>query len=53
MYAGLGVSVVVPVLHGVGLYGWAEMDRRMGLRWLAGVAGFNILGGAAYAYRVS
>lgn len=53
MYAGLGLSFVVPIVHGVAIFGWETQRRRMSLDWLAVMLLFNGAGGLVYAMRVS
>ncbi|TVY46576.1 ADIPOR-like receptor [Lachnellula occidentalis] len=51
MFVGMGLSAVIPVLHGVGIYGVKEMQDRMGMTWM-GLEGFlYILGAGLYAAR--
>lgn len=52
MYAGLGLSAVVFVVHSILLHGWAEQNRRMSINWMALMAFFNLTGAAIYAARV-
>ncbi|KAL8675469.1 MAG: hypothetical protein Q9168_000170 [Polycauliona sp. 1 TL-2023] len=52
MYAGLGLSAVVFVLHGLALHGWSLQNQRMSLDWMALMAGFNLLGATIYAARI-
>ena len=52
MYAGLGLSAVVFVLHGVLSHGWAVQNRRMSLDWMGLMALFNLTGAVTYAARV-
>ena len=52
MYAGLGISAVVFVVHGLILYGWQTQNRRMSLDWMALMALFNLAGAFTYAVRV-
>lgn len=51
-YAGLGVTGVVFVLHGVLLNGVTVQKRRMSIDWMVLMAGLNFVGAAAYAARV-
>jgi predicted membrane channel-forming protein YqfA (hemolysin III family) len=53
MYAGLGLAFVVPVVHGVVIFGWEVQRRRMSLGWLTVMLLFNGAGGLVYAMRVS
>ncbi|KAI1454359.1 HlyIII-domain-containing protein [Annulohypoxylon moriforme] len=34
MFVGLGLSGVVPVCHGLSIYGYQSLDERMGLNWV-------------------
>lgn len=52
MYAGLGLSAVVFVIHGLVLYGWDIQNQRMSLDWMAWMAIFNLAGAFTYAARV-
>lgn len=52
MYAGLGLSAVVFVMHGIFLHGWTVQNRRMSLDWMGLVALFNLMGALIYAARV-
>lgn len=49
MFVGLGVSGVVPVVHGLTIYGFRELDERMGLRWILLEGFLYILGAVIYA----
>ena len=48
----LGISGVVPVAHGMRLYGAAALDARIGLRWVLAEGAIYILGAGIYAARV-
>jgi len=52
MFVGIGLSAVFPVLHGLYLYGVAQMDKQIGLRWLVAQGTLYILGAGIYAMRV-
>ena len=52
MYAGLGLSAVVFVVHGILLHGWAVQNQRMSLNWMGLMALFNLTGAVIYAARV-
>lgn len=52
MYAGLGLSAVVFVIHGLILHGWEIQNRRMSLDWMALMAICNLAGAFTYAARV-
>ena len=51
--AGLGLSAVVFILHGIILYGWSVQDRRMSLDWMMLMASFDLAGAAFYIARVT
>lgn len=51
MFVCLGVSGVVPVVHGVTIYGYSELNERMGLNWVI-FQGFLYISGA-FIYAVS
>ncbi|KAI0176405.1 hemolysin-III related-domain-containing protein [Hypoxylon sp. FL1284] len=34
MFVGLGLSGVIPVCHGLSIYGYKSLDERMGLNWV-------------------
>jgi predicted membrane channel-forming protein YqfA (hemolysin III family) len=49
MFVLMGLSAVIPVLHGVELYGINEMRGRIGLSWLVLQGFLYILGAGLYA----
>lgn len=51
MFVGLGVSGVVPVIHGLTMFGFRELDERMGLSWVL-LEGILYISGA-FIYAVS
>jgi adiponectin receptor len=53
MYAGLGLSFIIPIVHGISIFGWETQMWRMSLDWMALMTTFNLTGGALYAMRVS
>lgn len=53
MYAALGLSVVVSIIHGVIIHGWKEQSRRMSLYWMLFMALLNLVGASLYAMRAS
>lgn len=53
MYSGLGLSFIIPIVHGVTKFGWETQMQRMSLDWMAVMAGLNLAGGGIYALRVS
>lgn len=53
MFVLLGVSGVIPVVHGMQLYGgFMALDARIGLRWVLTEGAMYILGAGIYAARV-
>ena len=52
MYAGLGLSAVVFVVHGILLHGWTVQNRRMSVDWMGVMALFNLTGAVIYAARL-
>ncbi|KAL8846035.1 MAG: hypothetical protein Q9221_008848 [Calogaya cf. arnoldii] len=52
MYAGLGFSAVIFVIHGIFLHGWVLQNQRMSIDWMALMATFNLVGATTYAARV-
>lgn len=52
MYAGLGLSAVVFVVHGILLHGLIEQKQRMSVDWMGLMAFFNLTGAVIYAARV-
>lgn len=45
----MGLSAVVPVLHGLKLYGLDQMERQIGLTWLVTMGTLYITGAVIYA----
>ncbi|KAM3421498.1 hypothetical protein BST61_g1890 [Cercospora zeina] len=52
MFIMMGLSAVVPVLHGLKLYGLEQMQRQIGLSWLVLQGALYIIGAVIYAARV-
>lgn len=52
MYAGLGLSAIIFVIHGVVKHGWKTQNHRMSLDWMGLMATLNLIGAFAYAARV-
>lgn len=52
MFIAMGLSAVVPVIHGLNIYGAEKMDRLIGLRWLVAQGVLYILGATLYAARI-
>ncbi|TVY54568.1 ADIPOR-like receptor [Lachnellula cervina] len=51
MFVGMGLSAVVPVIHGVAIYGVKELQDRMGMSWMILEGFLYILGAGLYAAR--
>ncbi|KAF9871372.1 hypothetical protein CkaCkLH20_11019 [Colletotrichum karsti] len=51
MFVALGTSGVVPVVHGLTVYGRAELENRMSLSWVALHGLMYIFGAFLYAFR--
>ncbi|KAL7629222.1 hypothetical protein AAE478_000742 [Parahypoxylon ruwenzoriense] len=51
MFVGLGVSGVVPVCHGLCIYGYRSLEERMGLNWVLLEGFLYIFGAFLYAIR--
>lgn len=51
MFVGLGVSGVVPVCHGLSIYGYQSLNERMGLGWILLEGALYIFGAFLYAVR--
>lgn len=52
MYAGLGLSALIFIVHGILLYGWEIQNNRMSLDWMGLMAFLNLVGAAIYSARV-
>ena len=52
MFAAMGLSGIVPVTHGLMLYGFASMNRRIGLSWLVLQGVLYIVGAGLYAVSI-
>ena len=52
MYAGLGLSALGFVAHGIARHGWQIQRMRMSLDWMALMGALNLLGAVVYAARV-
>ncbi|KZF19794.1 hemolysin-III channel protein Izh2 [Xylona heveae TC161] len=52
MFVAMGLSAVFPVLHGLQLYGFEQINRQMGLSWTVLQGFLYILGAGIYAARV-
>ncbi|EXJ60984.1 hypothetical protein A1O7_05137 [Cladophialophora yegresii CBS 114405] len=52
MFVGMGISAVFPVFDGWSTFGFEDMEKQMGLRWLILQGALYILGAGLYAARV-
>jgi adiponectin receptor len=53
MFVAMGLSAVIPVLHGVSIYGIAQLDKQMGLSYVVTQGVLYVLGAAIYAVSLS
>ncbi|GAP86022.1 putative mPR-like GPCR protein [Rosellinia necatrix] len=51
MFVGLGLSGVIPVCHGLAIYGYQSLNDRMGLNWVLFQGTLYIFGAFLYAVR--
>ncbi len=49
MFVAMGLSAVIPVLHGVKIYGMAKMTGLMGMPWVVLQGVLYVLGAGIYA----
>ncbi|CAC9887834.1 unnamed protein product, partial [Aureobasidium pullulans] len=52
MFVAMGLSAVIPVLHGISLFGVEQLQRQMGLSWLVLQGVLYVSGAAIYAARI-
>ncbi|KAL1311371.1 hypothetical protein AAFC00_001541 [Neodothiora populina] len=52
MFVAMGLSAVVPIIHGTFLYGIAQLQRQIGLSYLVTMGALYILGATIYAARI-
>ncbi|KAK5107856.1 hypothetical protein LTR62_000616 [Meristemomyces frigidus] len=52
MFVAMGLSAVIPVVHGLRTYGVKQMEDQIGLSWLVGQGVLYVAGAAIYAARV-
>lgn len=52
MFVAMGLSAVFPVLHGLQIYGWEQLERQMSLSWVILQGALYITGAALYAVSV-
>jgi len=53
MFVAMGLSAVIPVLHGLRIYGVAQLEKQIGLSWLVGQGVLYVAGAAIYAVSTS
>jgi len=51
-FGSLALCTLMPIIHGVYVYGWQLQNQRMGISWVLLTLFLNILGAAAYAFKV-
>lgn len=51
MYVAMGLSAVIPVVHGIQIYGIKQLERQMGLSYVVSQGVLYITGAALYAVR--
>lgn len=49
MFVAMGISAVVPVLHGLQMYGYKQLEQQIGLSWLVSQGVLYVTGAAIYA----
>ena len=49
MFVAMGLSAVVPVIHGLNLYGYKQLELQIGLFWLVLQGVLYVAGAALYA----
>lgn len=49
MFIGLGLSGVIPVIHGTSIYGYAGLEERMSVSWIIAQGAMYIFGAVLYA----
>lgn len=49
MFLAMGLSAILPVVHGVVLLGVAQMERQMGLFWVILQGSLYVIGAIIYA----
>jgi adiponectin receptor len=49
MFIAMGLSAVVPVIHGLQMYGYKQLEDQIGLTWLVTQGLLYIIGAMLYA----
>ena len=52
MFVAMGLSAIFPIIHGTAIFGWDEMERRIGGIQLVSQGALYILGAGLYAVRL-
>ena len=52
MFVAMGLSAILPVIHGLALYGFTSMNGRIGLSWLVLQGMLYIAGAGLYAVSI-
>ena len=52
MFVAMGLSAIVPVIHGLKLYGFQSMNGRLGLSWLILQGVLYLVGAGLYAVSI-
>jgi len=52
MFVAMGASAVIPVLHGISLFGITQLEQQMGLSWLVLQGVLYVSGAAIYAVSI-
>ncbi len=52
MFVAMGLSAVAPILHGLKLYGYKQLEDQMGLSWVVLEGVLYITGAVLYAVRL-
>ena len=52
MFVAMGLSAILPVIHGLTLYGFTSMNQRIGLSWLVLQGVLYIVGAGLYAVSI-
>ena len=51
MFVAMGLSAVFPVIHGLQMYGYKQLEKQIGLSWLVTQGFLYIAGATIYAVR--
>jgi len=53
MFVAMGLSAIVPIVHGMIIYGIERLDRQIGLYWMLLEGALYVTGAGLYAVRLS